>query len=104
MSPEEKKELQEKTQAGFQEAVRQIQTGEYFLVILDEIFGAIELKLLTVDEVKNALKNRASNTSVVLTGRILPDELKEDMDLITQMQCVKHYFEKGMTSICGIEY
>jgi cob(I)alamin adenosyltransferase len=79
-------------------------SGEYDLIILDEINIALYFKLFEVSDVVSALKNKAENTEVVLTGRYAPEELIEMADLVTEMVEIKHYYSQGVTSRNGIDH
>ncbi|OFI01516.1 Cob(I)yrinic acid a,c-diamide adenosyltransferase [Clostridium acetireducens DSM 10703] len=78
-------------------------SGEYDIVILDEINIAIYYNLLSVKEVIDVLKNKDKNTEVILTGRYAPKELIDIADLVTEMKEIKHYYKKGVKARKGIE-
>ena len=79
-------------------------SGEYDLIILDEINIALYFKLFEVSDIVSALKNKAENTEVVLTGRYAPQELIEMADLVTEMVEIKHYYNQGVLSRDGIDH
>jgi cob(I)alamin adenosyltransferase len=81
-----------------------LKSGEYDLVIADEINVAMSWNLLTSEEVIEVLEGRKENTEVVLTGRGVPDEIIEYADLVTEMVMIKHPFDKGIGARRGIEY
>ncbi|WOF15485.1 cob(I)yrinic acid a,c-diamide adenosyltransferase [Methanoplanus sp. FWC-SCC4] len=81
-----------------------LSSGDYSLVVLDEINVAIYYGLLKTDEVIKVLSEKAENTEVILTGRYAPKELIELADLVTEMKKVKHYFDNGVKARRGIEY
>jgi cob(I)alamin adenosyltransferase len=78
-------------------------SGQYDLVVLDEVSVAIWFGLLTVEEVLALLDQRPSHVEVILTGRRAPQELIERADLVTEMQAVKHYYQQGVAARKGIE-
>ena len=78
-------------------------SGEYDLVILDELTIALYYRLLTVDEVLDALRARHPSVEVVVTGRYAPQELVDEDDLVTEMRDVKHYYTQGVLSREGID-
>lgn len=80
-----------------------LKSGEYDLVILDEIIIAIYLKLLSEDLVIKAVKERASNVEAVLTGRYASENIIDMADLVTEMKEIKHYYNKGILSRDGID-
>jgi len=81
-----------------------IYSGEYDLVILDEINNAMSWKLLDPQDVIDMLKGRPPNIEIVLTGRGAPDCIKDYADLVTEMTLIKHPFNKGVKARKGIEY
>lgn len=100
--PEEKDILKAKEALGHCSSI--LKSGEYDLVILDEVVVAIYLMLLSEDAVIKAVKERASNVETILTGRYASDNLIEMADLVTEMKEVKHYYNKGVLSRNGIDY
>jgi cob(I)alamin adenosyltransferase len=78
-----------------------------FLIILDEINVALGFDILQIDEIKNLFKlARKNNIHLILTGRQAPEELFDEVDVITEMKEVKHIYEdgKGQEAIKGLEY
>lgn len=88
---------------GLDECLRVLKSGEYDLVILDELNIALYFKLFTVEKVINIINSRAKNVEVVVTGRYAPKELIEIADLVTDMREIKHYYTQGVESRDGIE-
>lgn len=89
---------------GLKECDEVLKSGEYDLVILDEIMIAFYFKMFDVQEVIDILKNKSEKTEVVLTGRYAPEELIQFADLVTEMKEVKHYYFKGVLSRDGIDH
>ena len=87
------------------EKCRQILTsGEFDVVILDEITIGLHFNLFTVEDVVKIIKNRDSKVEVVMTGRYAPEALYEISDLVTEMKEIKHYYEtEGVLSREGID-
>ncbi|MEA3485517.1 MAG: cob(I)yrinic acid a,c-diamide adenosyltransferase [Candidatus Aerophobetes bacterium] len=79
-------------------------SGEYDLVILDEINIAYKLGLLPLEDLLALLKNKASQTELIMTGRGAPSELLERADLVSQIESVKHPYNSGTKARKGIEY
>lgn len=88
---------------GLKECKEILSSGEYDIVVLDEINIALHYKLFTVDEVIEVLDNRATGVEVVLTGRYAMEEIIEKADLVTEMKEKKHYYIKGIGARVGIE-
>jgi len=85
-------------------AKKVVQSGEYDIVILDEINVALSLHLIKTEEVIELIKNKPKHVELVLTGRYAPKEIIEIADLVTEMKEIKHPFQKGMPPRKGIEY
>lgn len=81
-----------------------VSSGEWDLVILDEICVALGFKMLDVEDVKELIQNKAPNTELVLTGRYCPEELFELADYVTEMKEVKHPYHRGVLARKGVEY
>lgn len=81
-----------------------VASGEYDVVILDEINVALNLNLIDVSDVDRLVKNKPKCVELVLTGRNAPPEILEIADLVTEMKEVKHPFKKGVPPRKGIEY
>ena len=73
------------------------------MVVLDELNIALFYKLFPLEEVIEAIKNRASNVEVVITGRYAPEGIVHMADLVTEMKEIKHYYTKGVEARKGIE-
>jgi cob(I)alamin adenosyltransferase len=88
---------------GLERAREAMLSGQYGLVVLDEVNVSVWFGLLTVEEVLAFLDERPAHVEVVLTGRRAPQELVERADLVTEMREVKHYYQQGVTARKGIE-
>lgn len=88
---------------GFEKARGIVLSGEYDLVILDELNCAVDFGLVSVEEVKDLIRLKPTHTELVLTGRGAHPEIVELADLVTEMRQVKHYFNSGQPARRGIE-
>ena len=86
------------------EARRAILSGEWDLVVLDEINYAIGYGMLDPAKVVETLKQRPEMVHVILTGRNAHPSLIEIADTVTEMRQVKHAYESGILAQRGIEY
>jgi cob(I)alamin adenosyltransferase len=86
------------------EAREAIFSGEWDMVVLDEINYAISYKMLDAAAVAEALKNKPEMVHVILTGRNAHPLLVELADTVTEMREVKHAYQKGIMAQRGIEY
>ncbi|WML44606.1 cob(I)yrinic acid a,c-diamide adenosyltransferase [Neobacillus sp. PS3-40] len=106
-TPEEHREALRKGWLLAQDAVL---NGEYDLVILDELNNALAIDsfpiadVLPLEEVKEMIKNKPSHVHLVITGRNANEEIKELADLVSVVQVEKHYFDKGVKAMKGIEF
>jgi cob(I)alamin adenosyltransferase len=85
-------------------AAVKLASGDYDLLILDELTYAVTYGWVPIDEVIAGLRNRAAKTNVVITGRDAAPELIEIADTVTEMRKVKHVYDRGVTAKKGIEY
>jgi len=88
----------------FELAKKVVASGEYDIVILDEINVALNLKLIKVGDVIELVRNKPKHVELVLTGRRAHPEIIEMADLVTEMKEIKHPFRKGVPPRKGIEY
>lgn len=94
----------EAAREGLMEVSQIISSGQYDMVVLDEICIALYYKLFSINEVVAILHSKPANMEIVLTGRYAPVELIAIADLITEMVEVKHYFQRGVKARLGVEY
>ncbi len=79
-------------------------SGEYDLLILDELTYAVTYGWIDVAEVVAGIAGRAPRTNVVITGRDAAPELIEIADTVTEMRNVKHAYDRGIKARKGIEF
>ena len=85
-------------------AVDKITEGVQVLV-LDESLYALNLDVVTREELQALLDTvRAKDVHLILTGRGLPEWLRQEVDLVTEMLPVKHPFTLGGKALQGIDY
>lgn len=89
---------------GWDIALDAIKNNKYQLVILDEINIAIDLGLIELNEVLDALKNKPQDMEIVLTGRNAKEEIIETAHLVSEIKPVKHYWDIGVSAREGVEY
>jgi cob(I)alamin adenosyltransferase len=77
--------------------------GEYDLVILDEVNGAVSMGLLPVEGLLELMRDKPQNVELVLTGRNAHEKVIEAADLVTEMCEIKHYDKAGVKARVGIE-
>jgi cob(I)alamin adenosyltransferase len=91
-------------EAAWEEAQAAIESGEWDMVILDEINYAISYGMLDPARVAETLRNKPEMVNVILTGRNAHPILVELADTVTEMREVKHAYQKGILAQRGIEY
>jgi len=88
----------------FDLAKKVVESGEYDMVILDEINVVLNLKMISIDEVVKLVKDKPKHVELILTGRYAPARIIEAADLVTEMKEVKHPFARGVPPRKGIEF
>ena len=91
-------------QEAWTEARAAILSGDWDLVVLDEINYAIGYGMLDPAKVADTLRARPEMVHVILTGRNAHPLLVELADTVTEMREVKHAYQKGVLAQRGIEY
>ena len=87
------------------EAVKaRIMDPDWDMVVADELNIVLRYDYLPVDEVLEAIVNRADGKHVIVTGRNAPQALIDAADLVTEMTMVKHPFRSGVKAQAGIEF
>ncbi len=95
---------QNEVEKGWELVKESAKSGKYQLIILDEANIAINLGLIALEDMKNFLKSKPEELEVVLTGRNAHPEIIEIAHLVSEIQPVKHYWDKGVPARKGIEY
>mgnify|MGYP000467318378 CR=1 FL=1 len=90
-------------QQALHRARKAMSSNKYDIVIMDEICVALFFALLKTQDVLSLLEEKPGNIELILTGRYCPPELIEKADLVTEMQEIKHYYQKGVAARKGIE-
>jgi cob(I)alamin adenosyltransferase len=89
---------------GWQVAQQIVHAGQYDLVVLDEILGAVSAGLVPLEELVALVKSKPATLHLVLTGRGAPPELVNAADLVSEVQPIKHPFDQGIKAQRGIEF
>jgi cob(I)alamin adenosyltransferase len=101
VSPAEHKQAAKRT---YDFALKAAQSGEYDLVICDEINNAVHQKLIAKSSIKTLIQKRAPKTSLCLTGRDFPDDFLPLTDIATNMTKLKHHFDDKYLANKGIDF
>lgn len=98
----------ERTEAVAREAWKvaeeKIRSGDYGLVVLDEITYPMNWGWIATADVVAAIRSRPASVNVIATGRDAPDALVGAADTVTEMRKVKHAFDEGVRAIRGIDF
>jgi len=91
-------------QEAFDLAKKVVKGGEYDVVVLDEVNVALNLKMISIDDVIDLIKSKPKHVELILTGRYAPMQIIDAADLVTEMKEVKHPYSQGVPPRKGIEY
>ena len=83
---------------------KEVMSGAWDLIVLDEINYAIHFGMLETEEVAGLIRERPVRLNMILTGRYAPKELIDLADTVTEMTLVKHAFQKGIRARKGLEF
>lgn len=87
------------------EAAREaMDSGEWDMLILDEINYAVDFGLLPEEEMLDLAERRPEGLHLVFTGRHARPSILAYADLVTEMRCVKHPYTRGIQAQRGIEF
>lgn len=79
-------------------------SDKWDIVVADEIAGAVSSGVLPLNKAIKLIKNKPLRLDLVLTGHYAPKKLIQMADLVTEMQEVKHPFQKGILAKKGIDF
>lgn len=88
---------------GLKKCLEAMLSRKYRIITLDEINVAVDLNLITEEEVHKFLDKRPEDVEIILTGRYAPPSFLKRADLVTEMKEKKHYYKKGVKAREGIE-
>lgn len=94
----------ELAQKGLKIAEKSIASGEYQMIILDEINVAMDFGLIEVEDVVELIRNKPPMMDLVLSGRYAPVEIIELADMVSEVREIKHHYHQGVTARAGIEH
>lgn len=87
-----------------QAAKAAITSGQWDMIILDEINYAVKFGLVTVQECLELLDLKPELMHLVLTGRDVREEIVDKADLVTEMREIKHPYKQGIKAQKGVEF
>ncbi len=89
---------------GFERAKKAVCSGEYDLVVLDEINVAVDYGLISEKDLLELLEQKPPQVDLVLTGRGASPELVKRADMVSEILAIKHHYDAGVDGRKGIEY
>ncbi|MCL4439975.1 MAG: cob(I)yrinic acid a,c-diamide adenosyltransferase [Firmicutes bacterium] len=89
---------------GLDMAKQAVGSGEYDLVVLDEVNVALDYRLFPLDEVLELIESKPSGLDLVLTGRYAPPQILEVADMVSDVQEIRHHYASGIQAREGIEF
>lgn len=101
VTPEQHKQAALET---YKQALVAASSGDYQLVICDEINNAVHDGLLTTSQLEKLITAKSAKTSLCLTGRNFPEKLLPLADIATNMTKIKHHFDQKFLANKGIDY
>ncbi|MBI4451826.1 cob(I)yrinic acid a,c-diamide adenosyltransferase [Candidatus Woesearchaeota archaeon] len=93
----------EATEQGFEHARNIIRSGNYDVVIMDEINCVLAKGLIPIEDVFEMVRNHGK-VELIFTGRDAPKELMDAADYVNVVHGIKHPWQKGIVARKGIEY
>ncbi len=97
-------EHKQAAEATYKTAFEAVSSGDYDLVICDEINNAVHDGLLSIPGLEALIDARGEKTSLCLTGRNFPDGLLSKVDIATNMTKIRHHFDDKFLANKGIDY
>ena len=91
-------------QQAIEHAKKIVKKAEYDIVILDELNVAIDFKLIDLEDVLSLINSKPKNMEIIITGRNAHDKVIERADYVTNMEKIKHPYDKGVAARDGIEH
>jgi cob(I)alamin adenosyltransferase len=104
MTDEEKSAVQRDNSTLLRDAQEAVAGGDFDMLVLDEILGAIEAGLLQEKLLLDFLRSKPEDLEVVLTGRTATPELTDIADYVSQVDKIKHPYDRGVRARKGIEF
>jgi cob(I)alamin adenosyltransferase len=100
INPEEK----EQAKAALTAARKAVTSGDFDLVVLDEVNIAVCYNLIGLEDIISLIEDKLPSVDIILTGRYADPKILALADLVTEMVKVKHPFDNGVKARKGIEY
>jgi cob(I)alamin adenosyltransferase len=96
-------ETEARAREAWRTAKENIASGNYDMVVLDEITYPMNYEWIDVDDVIGTIRDRPDHVNIIATGRDAPEPLIEIADTVTEMTKIKHAFDRGVRAKRGID-
>jgi cob(I)alamin adenosyltransferase len=97
-------EHRENAQEAIRLARQKMESGEFDILILDEINNALSLRLVDLEQVLEVIRQKPAGMHLVLTGRDAHPQVIELADTVSEINEIKHAYRKGIEPQPGIDY
>lgn len=104
LNDEEKQELKKEIHEAYNFCAQALKENQCDILIMDEIMGALSNNMVSKKQLLDLIDIKPDNVELILTGRNVPEDIVEKVDLVTEMKDIKHYFSQGVPAREGIEY
>ncbi|HHT82724.1 MAG TPA: cob(I)yrinic acid a,c-diamide adenosyltransferase [Acholeplasmataceae bacterium] len=94
----------EKAKEGYEYSLKVLKSGEYDVVILDELNLCFITELITEEEFHTLIDAKPEHVELIITGRYATNFVKQRADLVTEMRELKHYYHEGVLARRGIDF
>jgi len=103
MNDVEKFELETRLKSEIKQIEEVLDSMACDILIFDEIMAAYHGGLISLEEICSLIDRKPPTMELILTGRSAPAEIIARADLVTEMRCIKHYMDQGVSARIGIE-
>ncbi len=97
-------EHREAAQQALRIAGEKLESGDYDMIVLDEINNALDLRLVDLEQVLALVERKPSHTHLILTGRNAHPDVIEVADTVSEVNEIKHAYRKGIEPQPGVDY
>src|SRR4030042_504248 len=98
------KEHRKNAQEAIQLVHQKMVSGQFDILILDEINNALSLHLVDLEQVLDIIRHKPTQMHLVLTGRDAHPQVIELADTVSEIKEIKHAYRKGIDPQPGIDY
>lgn len=104
MNEEQKKEIAVLHNQTLDRSIRLVEAGNVDVLIMDELTYPYHMGLVDKEKVEKLIREKPASLEIIITGRNPAPFFLEAADYITNMECERHPYEKGIGARRGIEY